>query len=54
MRERGDFQIFHEPFGQAYYLSEDRLSGGDFKKTLESYCRWRHDFKCDPWLGDQP
>ena len=26
MKQRGDFHTFHEPFGQSYYLSEDRKS----------------------------
>jgi hypothetical protein len=26
MKQRGDFHTFHEPFGQSFYLSEDRRS----------------------------
>lgn len=26
MKQRGDFHTFHEPFGQSFYLSEDRKS----------------------------
>ena len=29
MRQRGDFACFHEPWNEAYYYGEDRISGRD-------------------------
>lgn len=41
MRQRGDFWVFHEPFGLSYYNSEDRLS----KRSLDILPQPEHNCK---------